>query len=47
MNSLILVNSQHTYSQDTKQDLISVHDDHPDILLERAAVCAARLYVMR
>ena len=40
MNSLILVNSQHTYSQDTKQDLISVHDDHPDILLEREAVCA-------
>ena len=40
MNSLILVNSQHAYSPDTKQDLIPVHEDQPDILLEREAVCA-------
>jgi len=40
MNSLILVNSQHAYSPDSKQDLIPVHDDYSDILLEREAVCA-------
>ena len=40
MNSLILLNSQHAYSPDSKQDLIPVHDGHPDILLEREAVCA-------
>lgn len=40
MNSLILVNGQHAYSPDAKQDLIPVREDHPDILLEREAVCA-------
>ena len=40
MNSLILVNGQHAYSPDVAQDLIPVHEDYPDILLEREAVCA-------
>lgn len=40
MNSLILVNGQHACSPDPAQDLIPVHKDHPDILLEREAVCA-------
>lgn len=40
MNSLILVNSQHAYSPDTQQDLIPVHEDYPNILLEREAVHA-------
>jgi len=40
MNSLILVNSQHAYSPDTQQDLIPVHENYPNILLEREAVHA-------
>lgn len=43
MNSLILVNSQHAYSQDAEQDLIPVHKDYPNILLERKAVHALSL----
>ncbi len=40
MDSLVLVNSQHAYSPDTKQDLIPVHESYPNILLEREAVQA-------
>lgn len=40
MNNLVLVNSHHAYSPDAAQDLIPVHKDYPDILLEREAVCA-------
>ena len=40
MNSLILVNGQHAYLSDAEQDLIPVHENYPDILLEREAVCA-------
>ncbi len=43
MNSLILVNSRHAYSQDTEQDLIPVHKDYPNILLEREAAHALSL----
>ena len=43
MNSLILVNSRHAYSQDTEQDLIPVHEDYPNILLEREAAHALSL----
>ena len=43
MNSLILVNSRHAYSQDTEQDLIPVHKDYPHILLEREAAHALSL----
>ena len=40
MNSLILVNGSHACSPDTARDLIPVHKDYPDILLERKAVLA-------
>lgn len=40
MNSLVLVNGQHVYLPDAKQDLIPVYEDYPDILLEREAVRA-------
>lgn len=40
MDSLVLVNSQHAYSPDTKQDLLPVHESYPNILLEREAVQA-------
>lgn len=40
MNSLVLVNGQHACPPDAAQDLIPVHEDYPDILLEREAVCA-------
>lgn len=40
MDSLVLVNSQHAYSPDTEQDLIPVHESHPNILLERKAAYA-------
>ena len=43
MNSLILVNRRHAYSQDTEQDLIPVHEDYPSILLEREAAHALSL----
>ena len=43
MNSLILVNRRHAYSQDTEQDLIPVHEDYPNILLEREAAHALSL----
>ena len=44
MNPLILVNGQHAYPADTAQDLIPVHANYPDILLEReAAQALARL----
>lgn len=40
MNGLILVNKQHAYLPDMEQDLVPVHKDYPDILLEREAACA-------
>ena len=44
MNPLILVNGQHAYPADTAQDLIPVHANYPDILLEQeAAQALARL----
>ena len=43
MNSLILVNRRHAYSQDTEQDLIPVHEDYPNILLEQEAAHALSL----
>ncbi len=43
MNSLILVNGQYGCPQDADHDLIPVHRDYPDILLERKAVCALDL----
>ena len=43
MNSLILVNRRHAYSQDTEQDLIPVHEDYPNILLDQEAAHALSL----
>ena len=40
MNPLILVNGQHAYPADTAQDLIPVHENYPNILLEREAAQA-------
>lgn len=40
MNTLILVNGQHAYPADTAQDLIPVHEDYPNILLEHEAAQA-------
>ena len=40
MNPLILVNGQHAYPADTAQDLIPVHANYPDILLEQEAAQA-------
>ena len=40
MDSLILVNGQRAYSLDAEQDLIPVHENYPNILLEREATQA-------
>ena len=40
MDSLILVNGQRAYSSDVEQDLIPVHENYPNILLEREAAQA-------
>ncbi len=44
MNTLILVNRHHAYPANAPQDLVPVHPDSPDILMEReAAQALARL----
>lgn len=40
MNPLILVNQKHAYPVSAEQNLVMVHGDFPDILLEREAVRA-------
>lgn len=44
MNHLILINQTHSYPVSIQQDMVIIHPDFPDILLEREAVQAlARL----
>lgn len=38
MNSLVLVNLAHAFPPDTAPDLVPVHPDYPQLLLEREAV---------
>lgn len=47
MNRLILVNARHACPPDAAQDLVPVHENDPDILLEREAACALSRIVER